>query len=128
MIVVLDTNIWISALFFGGKPEQALLKAFEEGEVAVCQQLVDEIEEVAVRKFHQRVEHVKERLESLLVSTVWITVPGTLQVCRDPDDDILLECAHKAGAQLIITGDSDLLELVEFRGIRILTAEQYLAY
>jgi hypothetical protein len=30
MIVVLDTNIWISALFFGGKPEQALTKAFEK--------------------------------------------------------------------------------------------------
>lgn len=42
MIVVLDTNIWISALFFGGKPEQALIKAFEKAEVAICQQIVDE--------------------------------------------------------------------------------------
>lgn len=127
MIVVLDTNIWISALFFGGKPEQALLKAFEVGDVVVCQQLVDEIEEVAVRKFYQRAERVRERLEHLLAGTTWIRVEGTLQVCRDPDDDILLECALNAGAQVIITGDSDLLELVEFRGIRILTAEQYLA-
>jgi len=38
VIVVFDTNIWISALFFGGKPEQALLKAYEEGEIAICQQ------------------------------------------------------------------------------------------
>jgi predicted nucleic acid-binding protein len=35
MIIVLDTNIWISALFFGGKPEQALIKAFEEADIAI---------------------------------------------------------------------------------------------
>jgi len=34
VIVVFDTNIWISALFFGGKPEQAILKAYEEDEIA----------------------------------------------------------------------------------------------
>lgn len=78
MIVVLDTNIWISALFFGGKPEQALLKAFEVGDVVVCQQLVDEIKEVAVRKFYQRAERVRERLEHLLAGTTWIRVEGTL--------------------------------------------------
>lgn len=50
----------------------------------------------------------------------------TVHVCRDPDDDLLLECAYNAGAQLIITGDNDLLELKEFRGIRILTVEAYL--
>jgi predicted nucleic acid-binding protein len=43
VIVVFDTNIWISALFFGGKPEQAILKAYEEDESAICQQIADEI-------------------------------------------------------------------------------------
>jgi hypothetical protein len=43
VIVVFDTNIWISALFFGGKPEQAILKAYEEDEIAICQQIADEI-------------------------------------------------------------------------------------
>lgn len=65
MIVVLDTNIWISGLFFGGKPEQALLKAFEEDTIAVCKQLVEEIEEVAVRKFSQHAGPVRKRLDEL---------------------------------------------------------------
>lgn len=60
MITVLDTNIWISAFLFGGKPEQALLRAYAQAEIAVCQQLVREIEEVIVKKFSQRAEHVRE--------------------------------------------------------------------
>jgi predicted nucleic acid-binding protein len=47
-------------------------------------------------------------------------------VCRDPNDDYILECAVKANAQLIIAGDKDLLALAAYRGIRIVTARQCL--
>ena len=42
-------------------------------------------------------------------------------ICRDPDDDQILSCALSAKADYLVTGDSDLLELKEFHGIRILT-------
>ena len=47
-------------------------------------------------------------------------------VCRDSDDDKILECALLANADYIISGDDDLLVLEEFRGIRIITAKEYL--
>ena len=127
MIVVFDTNIWISALFFGGKPEQAILKAYEEDEIAICQQIADEIEEVATRKFAQQAGQIKDKLERLMVNALWVTVRGELKVSRDPDDDIVLECARNAHAQIIVSGDDDLLDLQKFGGIRILTAGQYLS-
>ncbi|MGC2742533.1 MAG: putative toxin-antitoxin system toxin component, PIN family [Candidatus Angelobacter sp.] len=127
MIVVFDTNIWISALFFGGKPEQAILKAYEEDEMAICQQIADEIEEVAIRKFAQQAGQIKDKLERLMVNALWVTVRGELKVSRDPDDDIVLECARNAQAHIIVSGDNDLLDLRQFSGIHILTADQYLS-
>jgi hypothetical protein len=64
--------------FFGGKPEQAILKAYEEDEIAICQQIAEEIEEVATRKFAQQAEQIKGRLERLMVNALWVTVRGEL--------------------------------------------------
>lgn len=127
MIVVLDTNIWISALFFGGKPELALIKAYDEDDVAICRQIVDEIEDVAVRKFAQRFETVRSRLTQLLVGATFVSVEGNVHICRDPDDNTVLECAREASAEIIVTGDQDLLGLENFEGISIITADEYIA-
>jgi predicted nucleic acid-binding protein len=54
-------------------------------------------------------------------------VPGILSgVCRDPKDDFILECAVLGNADVIVTGDKDLLALGEYEGIRIVTPRQYL--
>ncbi|MDR2577472.1 MAG: putative toxin-antitoxin system toxin component, PIN family [Chitinispirillales bacterium] len=47
-------------------------------------------------------------------------------ICRDADDDIYLECALSGQADYIVTGDTDLLILKEYRGIEIVNASQYL--
>ena len=127
MITVLDTNVWISGLLFGGNPEEALIKAYEQGVIAICREIVAEIEEVAARKFSQRRAHLKARLDTLLLDALWATVQGEVHICRDPDDNIVLECAWNAKAQLIVSGDLDLLDLREFEGIRILTVGQFLS-
>jgi predicted nucleic acid-binding protein len=48
-------------------------------------------------------------------------------VCRDPNDDVVLECAVVSGAQAIVTGDKDLLVLDPYDGIRIVTPAEFLA-
>jgi predicted nucleic acid-binding protein len=54
-------------------------------------------------------------------------VDGALHgVCRDPKDDMVLECAVNADAQLVVTGDNDLLAVEFFRNIRIVTPRTYL--
>jgi putative PIN family toxin of toxin-antitoxin system len=51
----------------------------------------------------------------------------SLAVADDPDDDRILECAVAAGSDIIITRDNDLLRLREYRGIKIMTPDQFLA-
>ena len=58
-----------------------------------------------------------------------IQIPKALTaVCRDPEDNMVLECALKGRAQYIVSGDKDLLELKEFRGIRIVRAAEFLSF
>lgn len=127
MTAVLDANIWISALLFGGTPGKALLKAYERGRIAICEEIAAEVVEVADRKFSQRAAVVKARLDALLVDALWVAVQGEVHVVRDPDDDMVLECARNGKAEFIVSGDRDLLELREFEGIPIVTAAQFVA-
>jgi predicted nucleic acid-binding protein len=63
----------------------------------------------------------------LAQTAVRITLNGSLTaICRDPKDDFILECASLGNADLIVTGDKDLLALATFRSTRILTPRQYL--
>lgn len=56
-----------------------------------------------------------------------MTITGSVSgVCRDPKDDFILECAAKANADLIVTGDKDLLSLNSFGTIKIVTPRQYM--
>lgn len=72
---------------------------------------------------------IQETLSPLLSQAVHVKVTGEVHgICRDPNDDYILECAMKAGAQLIIAGDKDLLALKGYRSIRIVTCRQYLEF
>ena len=127
MIVVIDSGIWISGMQFGGTPAEALNRCMQFDSLAYCAEIEDEILEIFYRKFTVDRQAVKERLQPFLREAIRIEITGEVAgVCRDPNDDYILECALKAGAQFIVTGDLDLLILSEFRGIRIVTARQYL--
>lgn len=57
---------------------------------------------------------------------MWVRVSRALRgVCRDPKDDMILECAINSRADLIITGDKDLLVLRAYQGIRIVSPREY---
>lgn len=61
------------------------------------------------------------------IGAVWEeALPDTGSVCRDPDDEHVIACAHGVGASWIVTGDHDLLELERFRGVRIVSARTFL--
>jgi putative PIN family toxin of toxin-antitoxin system len=73
-----------------------------------------------------------ERTQTNLILDEWlerslsVVITGSVRACRDPDDDKILECAVKAGAAFLVTGDRDLLALDPFKNVRILTAREYL--
>ncbi len=129
-MVVLDTNIWISALIARNresKPLQVTLICLELGRVAICPPIQHEILHVLVDKLGWSEERARDKLAELMPLVQVVPVSGSIRICRDPCDDMVLECAVNAGAQFIVSGDKDLLSLGYFRGIRIVTPADYLA-
>ncbi len=127
MIVVIDSGIWISAIEFGGTPAAALERVFQADDLATCAEIEGEVLRVLHDKFGRNPQTIRDRLRPFLRDAIHVKVTGEISgVCRDPNDDYILECAINADAQVIIAGDKDLLALGAYRGIRIVTARQYL--
>lgn len=128
MIVVLDSGVWVSALAFGGTPRLAVERAVTVDQLAICDLIQDELARILSEKIGWNHTRVVEDMQSYLEKATWVPVLRELHgVCRDPKDDIILECASNAKAEIIVTGDKDLLVLKEYRGIRILSPREYVA-
>lgn len=127
MTIVVDSGIWISAFQFGGTPQTALDAVYSQYTIAICKQIETEIRATLIRKFSWQDSEVLSVLEEYTGEAVWVEVDGSVHgVCRDPKDDMVVECAVKANAEMILSGDLDLLSLRNYNGISILTVRQYL--
>ena len=130
MIVVFDTSVWVSAMHFErrmGTPVLALEQARNRDLLGICDEIIQEISRVLTEKFNWERSAVQRRLSYLLARSLHVRITGALRVCRDPNDDMVLECADLAGAKAIVAGDKDLLTLGSYKQIRILTPSEYLA-
>jgi uncharacterized protein len=126
VIVVFDSGIWISAMEFGGTPLEAVIRAIAQDRFAVCDQIREEVVRVLTRKFRWEAERVRADLAFYWLDSLPVELKGTVTgICRDPKDEPILECAERAEAECIVTGDHDLLSLASYRGIRIITAREY---
>ena len=127
---VFDTNVIVSALLFEeSKPGRAFYTALDAGEILVSLPVVSELNEVLGRKKLDRYVRKEERerfLGALLLKANLVEVTERIRACRDPKDDRFLELAVSGEAGWIISGDRDLLELHPFRGIPILTPDEFL--
>ena len=123
MRVLLDTNVLISAILFGGVPRQ-LLEAALAGDIALItsQPLLAELETVLTRKFEfptSMTASIRAELEGLseVVEPVQIE-----SVTRTVADDLVLATAVAGGAEMLVTGDKELLEMGTYEGVPIETA------
>ena len=126
MRVVFDTNVLISALVYGGLPRDLLTRVFR-GELTLITSVVlmDELEEVLIVRFaHDAPLARTVRAEIELLAEV-VDVSAVERVARDVDDDAVLAAAIAGEASAIVTGDRDLLVLVEHHGIRIVTPREF---
>ena len=124
--VVLDTNIIISAIGFGGKPRAVLLLVLGKKIQAITSTiLLAELEDVVNKKFLKLANVFKRVIKKLNKSFTIVQPTKTLQIARDIDDNRVLEAAVEGGCRYIITGDNDLLELGSFKNIQIITAEKF---
>jgi hypothetical protein len=124
--VVLDTNVLVSAVLFGGLPRKILLRTLRgEFDVVTTVRLMAEFENVLAESFDVQPEIARAaRSEYELLADV-VRPRQIPQVVRDPDDNEVLAAARSGDAELVVTGDHDLLALAEYKGTRIITPRQF---
>ena len=111
--VVLDTNVYISGLVFGGVPAQ-ILAAAVGGVFTLCvsEMIREEVASTLTEKFHWSADRIDSGCQPLWEVAELVETTSTLQISTaDPDGDRILECAVDAGADVIVTGDDHLLRL-----------------
>lgn len=127
--VTLDSNIYLSALVFGGKPMRLLEMAVEgEIEVAISDPIIEEVRGNLQKTFGWSDARASEAIDTIAAFTKHVIPTEIIDaVPSDPDDNRVLECAIAAGSEVIVSGDSDLLRLGSYGGIRILRAAELLS-
>ncbi|MCC7031650.1 MAG: putative toxin-antitoxin system toxin component, PIN family [Acidobacteria bacterium] len=126
MTVVLDTNVLVAALVAEGLCREVVHRVIRMRGVATSRPLLDELDATLRRKF--TVTPATAAFLKAFRELVRVVDPAPLEqaVSRDPDDDIVLATAVAAGANLIVTGDDDLLVLGTYAGIAIVSPRRLL--
>ncbi len=129
MRVVLDTNVYISAILFGGNCEEILrLAALVPFEIIISKDILKEIEFILKKKFRwskrqtsEAISYIKE-IATVIKSDIVLSV-----IKKDPSDNRIIECAVAGQAHYIVTGDrAHLLSLGSYRNIKIYSPAEFL--
>jgi putative PIN family toxin of toxin-antitoxin system len=130
MNVIVDTNVLISAaLFKNSIPDLALSKALLNGKILVSQNTLQELINTLLKPKLAKYISTKDSfafVKRIGNTALCIDVNETITVCRDPKDNKYLELAISGKADLIITGDADLLVLHPYLGISIVTPKYFI--
>jgi putative PIN family toxin of toxin-antitoxin system len=123
MKAVFDTNVLVAAFVTEGLCARLLGRARRrQMDLVVSSFILNEFENVLFKKFSASKEQIRTATRLISEAAQIVSHASVVSgICRDPDDDQILSCALSAEADYLVTGDSDLLELKEFHGIRILT-------
>lgn len=127
--VVSDTNIYISALEFGGTPERFLRFAEAGGfQLVISDAIMTEVAKVLRGdKFRWPEEEIAKAQRQIARFTKHVQPTETLHViAADPPDNRILECAATAQADYIVSGDKHLLGLKQFGNTRILKVAEFM--
>ena len=128
--IVADTNLLVSRLLLPQSlPAKAVRKAVDEGQLLVSDATLGELADVLSRAKFDPYVSLEDRQDFIRVlnrvaERIIVTAP--IKACRDPKDDKFLELALNGEANMILTGDRDLLALHPFRGVDILSPRDYL--
>ena len=128
--VVVDTNVLVSRLILPDSlPAQALRRAERKGRLLISEATMYELADVLGRsKFDRYIgrENRRSFLRRLGQIAELVPIVQVVRECRDPKDDKFLEVALNGGADVIITGDAQLLEMHPWREIEILSPGKFL--
>ncbi len=127
MKIVIDTNILISGVFFGGFPRK-ILSAVVSEQITACAttEIINEYEEIIQEMIRRKQGHLNKNILQPFIQLTDIIEPiSKIKLSRDPEDDKFLICAKDAHALYIISGDKDLLILKQYENIQIITAKDF---
>lgn len=128
--VVIDTNVWISGIFWKGSTPYNIVKKVRRSEIIAFfsdetfSEWDEKVREKAI-SFGLTEEYLVFR-KNLLKVAVFVYPREKVEICRDPDDNKFLEAAIAAEANFLISGDKDLLSLEKIKISRIITPHQFL--
>jgi uncharacterized protein len=127
--VILDTNVFVSGVFFSGPPFQILLAWKEERiQLVISPEILEEYRRVGIVLAE---EHPKINLEPMLEymlqnASVYSAPPLPERVCDDPDDDKFLACALASESRIVVSGDRHLLKVSGYQNIEVLKPRDFL--
>jgi putative PIN family toxin of toxin-antitoxin system len=128
--LVVDTNVFVSAIVLPfSVPRRAVDKALDQGLLLCSEATMSELAEVLFRQKLDRYVSREDRehvLQQLASATEFVPIVQLVRQCRDPKDDKFLEVALSGRADVIVTGDADLLAMHPWRDIEILAPADYL--
>ncbi len=78
-------------------------------------------------KYHVTDEDIEALADLITLRALWVTPDRRVRICRDPDDDMVIEAALAGDADYVVTGDEDLLTLGQFEGILFVPAHAFLS-
>jgi uncharacterized protein len=126
--VTADSNIYISALLFGGPPDDVLTLA-REGKIhlTISDDILTEVSRVLTEKFGWTAQAVSLARERIADFTEKVNPTQRVDVVKeDPTDNRILECAQEGRSEYLVTRDKHLLKLKEFGPTKIVLAADFL--
>ena len=134
MRVILDTNVWLSGIFWDGEASKIIEKAEKKNlQILISEDILSEIVNVLNKesKFQKYILNLKSSVEEILRTILSISslikIKTKLQIIKaDPKDNIILEAGLEGKAEYIISYNAHLLNMIEFRGIKIIAPKEFL--
>ena len=129
MRVILNTNVFVSGVFFAGPPYR-ILEAWRDGELqlVVSEEILEEYQRVGETLAEQFPGINLQPIIDLVTTNAEIFPNQILRgsVCEDPDDDKFIACAIASRCKMIVSGDRHLLKVSGFGGVKVMKPRQFI--
>ncbi len=128
--VVFDTNVFISAILFGGNPEVSfsLVKIKKDITFFVSGEIIQEMARILKIKFNISDWRISKLIDNIKNNAILVIPTENIsRIIAHNEDNRILECAIEAQADYIVSGDKKhILPLKEFKGIKIVSPKKFL--
>ena len=140
MRAVVDANVFVSVVLTPAGLPGRVVHALADGQfdLVISEPIIRDVADVLTRpritrKYRIPAERIEDVVKLMRERGVLVPVMGTIRICRDPDDNLVLETALDGGAEALVSRDADvtrdpaLIAAIRERGVAVLTVQQFLA-